>query len=154
MKIKYILACLLMLVAPLTMAGVKIKYGISTHQNKRPYQEDRFTHIFIDNGNFFGVYDGHGGDNVSSLLKNNLHSYFAKAHGSIEKKFNHAFEEADYVAQNSWSDGSTALAVFIDKNDAMHCAWAGDTRAVLECGGKVCFATDDHKPDRPDEKNE
>ena len=28
-------------------------------------------------GQFFGVYDGHGGDKVSSYLKDNLHKQFA-----------------------------------------------------------------------------
>lgn len=152
MKTKIALVSLFGLVAPLSLAHVKIEYGISTYQNRRPYQEDRFAHAIVDNGEFFGVYDGHGGDKVSSLLKDNLHTYFAQAKGSLEQKFQHAFGQADYISQNSWSDGSTAVAVYIDKNNVMHCAWAGDSRAVLECGGKVCFATQDHKPDRVDEK--
>ena len=152
MKTKILLAGLLVLVAPLSLAEVKITYGLSIHQNKRPYQEDRFAHATIDNGEFFGVYDGHGGDKVSSLLKDNLHTYFAKAKGSLEQKFQHAFGQADYISQNSWSDGSTAVVAYVDKDNMLHFAWAGDSRAVLECGGKVCFATQDHKPDRPDEK--
>src|SRR5438445_9108390 len=142
MKTRMLLASLFVLVAPLSIAAVGITFGVSTYQNRRPYKEDRFTHEILDNGEFFGVYDGHGGDKVSSLLKDNLHIYFANAKGSIEQKFQRAFEQADYVSQNSWSDGSTALAVCIDKNNnVMYCAWAGDTRAVLECGGKDCFGT-------------
>ncbi len=34
----------------------------------------------------------------------------------------------------------------------MHCAWVGDSRAVLERSGKSYFFTDDHKPNRADEK--
>ena len=152
MKSRILLAGLFVLVAPVNTVAVEMTFGISTHQNRRPYQEDRFAHAIVDKGDFFGVYDGHGGDKVSSLLKDNLHTYFAKAKGSVEQKFQHAFEQADFIAQNSWSDGSTALAVYIDKNNVMHFAWAGDTRAVLECGGKFCFGTQDHKPDRADEK--
>jgi protein phosphatase 1L len=152
MKIKIALLFLFILVAPLGLARVKITYGVSTDQNKRPYQEDRFTYARINKGEFFGIYDGHGGDRASSLLKDNLHLYFAKAKGSLKAKFQHAFEQADYISQNSWSDGSTALAIYIDEKDVMYCAWAGDTRAVLEGNGKVFFATQDDKPDRLDEK--
>lgn len=152
MKIKIALVSVLMCIVQFGFAGVQIKYGVSTYQNKRPYQEDRFAYAKVDKGYFFGVYDGHGGDKTSSLLCNKLHGYFASEKGSLEKRLRYAFEKADYISQNSFSDGSTALAVFIDNNNVMHCAWAGDTRAVLEKSGKVSFATQDHKPDRADEK--
>lgn len=35
----------------------------------------------------------------------------------------------------------------------MHAAWVGDSRLVVECNGGVGFATEDHKPDRPDERD-
>lgn len=153
MKIKVIAALLVMFITPLSMAHVKITYGVSTHKNKRAYQEDRFDHAIINGGDFFGVYDGHGGYQVSSLLKSNLPTYFKKAEGSIENKFDRAFEQADYISQNSWpNEGSTALAVYIGKDDVLHWAWCGDTRAVLECNDKVCVFTKDHKPHSPAEK--
>lgn len=151
-KIKMIITILLFSVSAI-IAEVKITYGISTHQNQRPYQEDRFTHATIGGRQFFGVYDGHGGAHVSELLARNLLRYFIKASGSIENRFYRAFDQADYKAQLVYpNEGSTALVLLIDKYDVLHCAWAGDTRAVLECNSKACFATDDHKPDRKDEK--
>jgi protein phosphatase 1L len=149
MNIKIIIACLCAFIAPLSMAHVKISYGVSEHQNRRPYQEDRFA---VYKRKFFGVYDGHGGDKTSSFLQKKLHIYFAQAQGNVEEKFKRAFEEADYVSQNSWQDGSTAVVIYIDKNNVLHCAWAGDSRAVVEGNGKVALATNDHKPDREDEK--
>jgi protein phosphatase 1L len=152
MKIKLI-ALNLLCVAAFACAGVRINYGLSTHQNKRPYQEDRFAYVAGAAGQFFGIYDGHGGAHVSELLAQKLHRYFAQAKGSIQQKFERAFERADYEAQNRWpQEGSTALALIIDKNNKMYVVWAGDTRAVLEFNGKACFGTDDHKPDRKDEK--
>lgn len=148
-----IVLCLLAFSASCAFAGVKITSGAAIAQNKRPYQEDRLVHTIVNGGEFFGIYDGHGGDHVSTLLSRNLHRYFGKNEGSIQEKLQRAFDEVDYESQNLWPDeGSTALAVFVDRNDTMHCAWCGDTRAVLECNGNVCFATKDHKPDRKDEK--
>jgi len=152
MKVRIVLLPLLF-TAVITFAGVKINYGVSTHQNRRPYQEDRFMHVAGNAGQFFGIYDGHGGAHVSELLTQKLHRYFAQAKGSIQQKFERAFEKADYEAQNQYPhEGSTALTIIVDKNDKAYFAWAGDTRAVLEDNGAVGFFTADHKPDRKDEK--
>ena len=123
-------------VKPVNVASINITYGVSTHQNKRPYQEDRFAHTTIGNGQFFGIYDGHGGAHVSERLAQNLHNYFVKATGTIKAQFIRAFDQIDYQAQQEWPDeGSTALAIFI-KNNELHFAWVGDTRAVLERNDK------------------
>ena len=155
MKIIALLSLLLVVSAPLNMAGVNVTYGMSTHQNNRPYQEDRFACVGIDEGKFFGVYDGHGGDKVSSFLKNNLHTYFSQSlvgHIALANAFEYAFLKAETYVLDNYNDGSTALATYIDKNNMMACAWVGDTRAVLENNGKVQFFTNDHKPDSEDEK--
>ena len=101
MKINIIVASLLFLLPSLSFTRVKITYGFSTYQNQRQYQEDRFVHKNIQNGEFFGIYDGHVGDKTSSFLKDNLHTYFAQAEGSISERFVKAFERADYECQNS-----------------------------------------------------
>ena len=138
-----------------------ISYAMSTDQNKRPYQEDRFAYAAnigeggFGGGKFFGVYDGHGGDRTSSFLESNLHTYFSQnlvGQISPEKAFESVFLKAEKYALDNYDDGSTALAAYIDKNNVLYCAWVGDTRAVLEKNGKVGFFTNDHKPDSEDEK--
>jgi serine/threonine protein phosphatase PrpC len=154
MKIKLLLSSLFIVAAPLS-AHVMLNYGMSTHQNKRPYQEDRFTHALVYGNDFFAVYDGHGGDTTSSFLQNNLHKYFAEYRSdksSIQTSFNIAFAKAEKYALGHLDDGSTAVVGFIDRYNQLHCAWVGDSRLVLEKNGGVGFATDDHKPDREDEK--
>jgi len=122
-----------------------ISYGMSTHQNKRPYQEDRFTHAVINQGHFFGIYDGHGGDKVSEYLQTHLHKeVLAKTKGEA---FKYMFLEAEKYALKNCTDGSTALVAWIGDAHILHCAWVGDTRAVLEKNGAVDFQTRDHKPD-------
>ncbi|HSC24821.1 MAG TPA: PP2C family protein-serine/threonine phosphatase [Candidatus Babeliales bacterium] len=59
--------------------------------------------------------------------------------------------QAEKYALKHFNDGSTAVVVYIDDNNKLHCAWTGDSRAVLESNGKLAFATQDHKPDSPKE---
>lgn len=134
-------------------AELNITYGVAMHQNGRPYQEDRFAYANSNGGKFFGVYDGHGGDKTSSFLKNNLHTYFQECLGKTrQQRFEYAFAKAEESALKNFDEGSTAVVAYIDGDNVLHCAWAGDSRAVLECNGKISFFTDDHKPDRADEK--
>ncbi len=133
---------------------VTVAYGVSTHQNKRPYQEDRFTYAVLGSrGDFFAVYDGHGGDKTSSYLRNNMHNSFVQcARETIQQRFECAFALSEEYALSHFSDGSTAVIAYIDNNNIVHYAWVGDSRAVLEKDGIVGLATDDHKPDVPAEK--
>ncbi len=134
-------------------AELKVTYGIAMHQNKRPYQEDRFAYADLNGGHFFGVYDGHGGDKTSSFLKTNLHAYFQECLGKSRKEcFEYAFAQAEKYALENYKDGSTAVVAYIDNEHVLHFSWAGDSRAVLECNGKSYLFTDDHKPNRVDEK--
>lgn len=136
---------------------VEASYGMATAQNKRPYQEDRFDQrriIAIRTGDFFAIYDGHGGDKASSFLQKNLATYFTESilrNQSIQEAFGRAFFRADIHALHQFDDGSTVIAAFIDEKNILHLAWVGDSRAVLEKNGTVGFATQDHKPDSKDE---
>ena len=125
---------------------------VFTVQNKRAYQEDRIS--FGDTIEFaIGLYDGHGGDQASDYLQNNLHHlYNEQVDGTIEQKMQRAFALAEEHCLTNFSSGSTAITFGIDENDVLHCSWVGDSRAVLEGNGKVVFATEDHKPDALQEK--
>jgi protein phosphatase 1L len=161
---KNIIVALLACVASLSMAKIDISYGIKREQNRRDYQEDSFIHVLFDDGEWFAVYDGHGGNQTSLYLQQQLHEYFYDSlwyyithemcySCSVERlAFESAFSQADKHALNNFDDGSTAVVAYIDTKDVLHCAWAGDSRAVLESNGTVGFATTDHKPDRADEK--
>ncbi len=133
---------------------MNISHGISTHPGKRPYQEDRFSNTNVNGGQFFAVYDGHGGDNVSSFLMDNLSQYFTQClvNKNTKQAFECAFAKAETYSLDHYRDGSTAVVAYIDKNNVLHVAWVGDSRAVLECDNKVCLSTKDHKPNRPDEQ--
>ncbi len=133
-------------------AELNITHGVVQCLNKRPYQEDTFVGANVVGGKFFAVYDGHNGNKTSSFLKENLHAYFQECLVENRKQcFEDSFAKAEKYALENYADGSTAVVAYIDSNKVLHYAWSGDSRAVLECNGKACFATDDHKPNRSDE---
>jgi protein phosphatase 1L len=139
--------------------AVDLKYGVATEQNRRDHQEDRHRCAISirDNkhrnvGKFFGVYDGHGGSKTSSFLAEHLHYTFSRRlrrDNNIAKALNGAFLSIDWQAIKYYSDGSTAVAAYLDnETNILHYAWAGDSRLVVHNGP----ATKDHKPNDPQEK--
>jgi protein phosphatase 2C family protein 2/3 len=152
MKTKIILSLLSVFCSFSVIATqLQLNFGIASHQNKRPYQEDRFTHVEIGEGHFFGMYDGHDGADVASFLQQNLHNYLFGPFFTLKEACEKVFFKAEQHALKHFTDGSTALMVFVDHNNIMHCAWAGDTKMVLEKNGAVTFETTDHKPNNPHE---
>ena len=135
---------------------------IPSFQNRREYQEDRFLHTRLKDknkkkiGDFMAVYDGHGGDKAACLLQKKLHHHFAgylSKRITVAKAFERAFEKIEEEALKSFDDGSTAVAGYVDNKNMLHAAWVGDSRLVVEHNGTIGFATEDHKPDRPDERH-
>jgi protein phosphatase 1L len=154
---KIVISLLISLFLAPGIIAVPIKFSVVTEQNKREYQEDRSIHTSIVDeqnkklGDFFGVYDGHGGDKASILLAEKLHVCFADILDkwkNVEKAFFGSFLYVEHEAISSFDDGSTAVACYVDDSNMLHVAWVGDSRLVLDNG----FATQDHKPDRLDEK--
>src|SRR5579871_548274 len=110
MNIKSLVFILTSLLAFPTIAQTHITFGMTTHQNRRPYQEDRFTHhIFHTKEQFFGIYDGHGGSNVSSFLQQQLHTYLVGPYFTMQQACENAFLKAEEYALQNYTDGSTVL---------------------------------------------
>lgn len=134
----------------------------SVHASRGPrsYMEDE--HYVAESGNFFAVFDGHGGGGVSEYLSKHFWDTVMKKvraqpsflgmgdfHGKDLPK---AFREACASAQKIISGiskydhvGSTAICVLLDAN----CIWSinvGDSRAVLSRAGRAVDLSTDHKP--------
>lgn len=133
--------------------------GFYARQGSKPYMEDVVTMLPQEKcGPFFGMYDGHCGAAVAEYAGKHLHTIFNdlvvnNPHDTIEKHFSNSFTLIDkrLAELNIIEPGSSALVAFVQK-DKLHCAWAGDTRAILIHDGKVIFATEDHKPDSEKER--
>ena len=109
---------------------------------------------------YFGVFDGHGGEECSEFLKNNFMNYLIENPNfpfDIKLSMTEAFQKVEEsffklnckeTLEASDKSGSCALVVLIFDNK-VYIANIGDSRAIMSiCGGtKVKQLTMDHKPD-------
>lgn len=108
--------------------------------------------------NFFAVYDGHGGKEVSTFLKDNLRKYFIDRR--VEYPLSREYIKVTYDSLQrqlrshkfAYHSGSTALVVINYKLNGklyFNILNTGDCRAVL-CRGHIAYPlTLDHKPNVP-----
>ena len=142
-------------------------------QGKRDENEDKHEHILNIDGsnkllnpiNFFAVYDGHGGKNISYFLKKNLSKYFIS---KFDKKYfnkTEIFNKYTYKLydkiQNKLIEkhpricnkcGSTAC-IGIQYNNILWIINLGDSRSIKCNKSNIAEQLSlDHKPNTPDEK--
>nr|POF10862.1 putative protein phosphatase 2c 27 [Quercus suber] len=138
--------------------------GSCAERGPKQYMEDE--HICLDNliehlgatagfpspGAFYGVFDGHGGTDAASFIRNNILRFIVEdSHFPIcvEKAITSAFVKADYAFADAScldiSSGTTALTALIFGR-TMIIANAGDCRAVLGRRGRAIEMSKDHKP--------
>eukprot|EP00163_Fabomonas_tropica_P009034 TRINITY_DN18818_c0_g1_i1.p1 TRINITY_DN18818_c0_g1~~TRINITY_DN18818_c0_g1_i1.p1 ORF type:complete len:459 (+),score=97.61 TRINITY_DN18818_c0_g1_i1:198-1574(+) len=109
---------------------------------------------------FFGVYDGHGGTAAADYLADHLHHLLAQQPTfptDIPSAMKAAFKECDQAflqiaLQQDMRDGTTAIAAIIHR-DVLHVANCGDCRGVLSANGEAVALSEDHRPNRNDEKD-
>ncbi|SJX64775.1 related to PTC3-ser/thr protein phosphatase PP2C [Sporisorium reilianum f. sp. reilianum] len=146
-----------------------VLYAISEMQGWRISMEDSHTTILdIKNaagsivGNFFGVFDGHGGSSVAQYCGRSMHNTLIAEEkfkqGEYAEALEKAFLDVDEELKkdpNYTNDpsGCTAVTAFIQTvgNDSkrvqkIFVANAGDSRCVLSQGGLVHDLSIDHKP--------
>jgi len=147
--------------------------SVEAFQGRRETMEDEV--VVHGGGRFAGVFDGHGGGEVSSYLKRNLYHLFLL---HLEQKH---WEESDSDVEDIRQEtpsisaymaairqalrsveteviqhrdltfvGSTAVAVILHENPGGYrtiiSANVGDSRAILCRNGKAVDLTKDHKP--------
>ena len=119
--------------------------------------------------NFYAVFDGHGGKDISNFLEDNYYKFFTEKFVSYDpsnynsfKKYvkevhKHIQSKLELRLKNmAYSVGSTSLALYFykDKNKTYYYVInTGDSRAVLcNKNDKAVPLSDDHKPSNPKEK--
>ncbi|CAL9039687.1 unnamed protein product [Musa banksii] len=141
----------------------KLNCGYSSFRGKRVNMEDFFdvksAKIDGQTINFFGIFDGHGGSRAAEYLKEHLFDNLMKHPKfltDIKLAINESYQrtDSDFLdAENNTSrdDGSTAsTAILVGKH--LYVANVGDSRAVISKAGKAIPLSDDHKPNRIDER--
>lgn len=104
-------------------------------------------------GTFFGVYDGHGGYNVSLHLEFNLHKMIfnkinqAYSYTAIIDHLTDSFNEMDkqVSVEKFKNEGSTAVVGMIIDNK-LYVANTGDSQLVLFRKDNNHFSTKEHRP--------
>lgn len=146
--------------------------GSCAERGPKQYMEDE--HVCIENlvehfgntvatqfespGAFYGVFDGHGGVDAASFIRNNILKYIVEDSNfpaCLDKAIKSAFLKADYAFADSSSldisSGTTALTTLIFGR-SMIIANAGDCRAVLGRRGRAIEMSKDHKPNCTSER--
>ncbi|EES20031.1 probable protein phosphatase 2C 52 [Sorghum bicolor] len=137
--------------------------GYSSFRGKRASMEDFYdiksSKIDDKQINLFGIFDGHGGSRAAEYLKEHLFENLMKhpefmtntklAISETYRKTDSEFLDAERNTHRD--DGSTAsTAVLV--GDHLYVANVGDSRAVISKAGKAIALSEDHKPNRSDER--
>ncbi|KAL8127850.1 putative protein phosphatase 2C 76 [Apium graveolens] len=141
----------------------KLSCGYSSFRGKRANMEDFFdvkiTKIDGTTVCLFGIFDGHGGSRAAEFLKNHLfdglvnHPEFLTntrlAISQIYQQIDKDFLESQ--KDNFRDDGSTASTAVLVGNH-LYVANVGDSRTVISNAGEAIPLSEDHKPNRSDER--
>ena len=141
-------------------------FSLASIQGRRNHMEDEY--IMSKNGLFCGVFDGHGGSQVSKYAKRCLYAAFL--HNLNEKRpwsdnnvilaLNESLTQVDrdILSMQRWNhQGCTVAVLYLNINDldnkfSLITANLGDSRIVLSRRGKAVELTTDHKPNDPAER--
>lgn len=142
----------------------KCSYGYASLRGKRSTMEDCYEARFaqVDESTtigLFGVFDGHGGNQAAEYVRKNLFENLIKHPKLITdtriaivetyQQTDSNFLEAEISQQNeAGTTASTAILV----GDRLLVANVGDSRAVVCRAGTAYALSEDHKPNRKDER--
>ena len=161
--------------------GLIRAYGANTYQGLvRNYNEDRVSIIinmakpknygknYWPKTSFFGIYDGHGGNQCSEFLRDSLHKLILNDVNypeNVELAIRNGFKNAEKNFLNNYAldpqdpnnildrSGSCAVIILI-VDSKVYVANVGDSRALFSenFGANYVEITEDHKPNNPKEK--
>lgn len=113
-------------------------HQVADAKGPRDQMEDAHFYKELDGGIMAGVFDGHGGKEVSAFASEKFQEYFPKileaegnVHSAFEKAIHHIHQ--DVVKNSSWNAmGSTAVVSYIDTaKQRVYTATLGDSEATI-----------------------
>lgn len=141
----------------------KLSCGYSSFRGKRATMEDFYdiknTKIDGQTVYMFGIFDGHGGSRAAEYLKEHLFGNLMKhpqfmANTKLAISETYQQTDVDFLDSEKDSyrdDGSTASTAVLVGNH-LYVANVGDSRTVISKAGKAIPLSEDHKPNRSDER--
>jgi serine/threonine protein phosphatase PrpC len=153
-------------------ADPSCKVGLSSVKGRRLYMEDECKVVTVMEAHcpcehhqpsiktsFWGIFDGHAGGRCSKALAQTLAPSICKDpdfHTDIKGATYRGFQKANAeflkkADKYQMNDGSTA-ATALCRDGRLWVANVGDSRVVLCAKGKAVPLSQDHKPNRPDER--
>ena len=103
---------------------------------------------------YYAIFDGHGGPEVSAYCAANLHqliaSYYERGNSFVAatKK---AIQDVNAYVVNRWPQAGSTAAIAIVDDDVLYTANVGDSRIILIHNGRAKRLSVDHKAASPDE---
>ncbi|GAB2265098.1 hypothetical protein Dimus_000165 [Dionaea muscipula] len=141
----------------------KLRCGYSSFRGKRATMEDfydiKMSKVDGQTVCLFGIFDGHGGSRAAEYLREHLFENLMK-HPKFITDTKAAIRETykqtdsnflDAEKDNYRDDGSTASTAVLVGNH-LYVANVGDSRTVGSKAGKAIPLSEDHKPNRSDER--
>ncbi|XP_057774243.1 probable protein phosphatase 2C 76 isoform X1 [Salvia miltiorrhiza] len=141
----------------------RLSCGYASFRGKRASMEDFYdikaTKIDGQSVCLFGIFDGHGGSRAAEFLKEHLFGNLMK-HPEFITNTKVAISETyrktdkdflDSEKETFRDDGSTASTAVLVGNH-LYVANVGDSRTIISKAGKAIPLSDDHKPNRSDER--
>ncbi|GLT53353.1 hypothetical protein SLA2020_266310 [Shorea laevis] len=141
----------------------KLSCGYSSFRGKRATMEDFYdvktSKVDGQTVCLFGIFDGHGGSRAAEYLKEHLFENLMKHPQFIpdtKLAISETYRQTDANFLDSErdtfrDDGSTASTAVLVGNH-LYVANVGDSRAIISKAGKAIPLSEDHKPNRSDER--
>ncbi|XVE58397.1 hypothetical protein DITRI_Ditri04bG0166400 [Diplodiscus trichospermus] len=141
----------------------KLSCGYSSFRGKRATMEDFFdiktSKINGQTVYMFGIFDGHGGSRAAEYLKQHLFENLMKHPQFLtdtKLALSETYQQTDVDFLDSEKDtyrddGSTASTAVLVGNH-LFVANVGDSRTIISKAGKAIPLSEDHKPNRSDER--
>ncbi|VFQ58265.1 unnamed protein product [Cuscuta campestris] len=141
----------------------RLSCGYSSFRGRRASMEDFYdiktSKIDGQTICLFGIFDGHGGSRAAEYLKQNLFGNLLKHPEFVTNTkcaISETYQQTDKDFLNSEKDtlrddGSTASTAVLVGNH-LYVANVGDSRTIISRKGKAIALSDDHKPNRSDER--
>ncbi|KAF6140868.1 hypothetical protein GIB67_042281 [Kingdonia uniflora] len=141
----------------------RMSCGYSSFRGKRASMEDfydvKMSKIDSQTVSMFGIFDGHGGSRAAEFLKDHLFEnlmqhpqFMSDTKLAISETFKKT--DADFLdaESNTYRDDGSTAATAVMVGNHLYVANVGDSRAVISKAGQAIPLSEDHKPNRSDER--